>query len=680
MHLFADYVQPLTSWLHTNPDWALLFTFLISCIESLAIIGSLIPGSLTMTAIGILAGSGVMRLDLTLLAASLGAMAGDGASYTLGYVFRDQLGHIWPFTRYPSLLQYGKDFFMRHGGKSVLIGRFVGPLRAIIPVIAGMMNMPHLHFFVANLLSAIGWALLYVMPGYLIGTASSQLSTESARRMLGFIVVLALMIWVISKLVHWIIRSLNRWYNSHLHTLYQWSAKHPYYKRLFRDLADQNDSINSLTITLFFAWILCFIVSICLCFFVIQDTWINVIDNPTSFFLQSLRTHLFDGFFIILNFMISPLSLFGFFLIIAGSAVYVRDWRLLRYWISLACVSVVITQLISLAIPIPNPDSLYTININATFPVINLTWATSLFGFIICYLVEYHRNELSSLLRVLLTALLMLSGFAAIYFGDNWLTSVMAAYFIGLTISLIHWIFYQRKKTPHRHVGVVIILSASALLVTTTIEYVYHFQSIVANHTAKPQQYEINEDTWWHQKKPLLPLYTTNRVGKPIGLFNIQYAGSIQQLQQKLHEHGWKKQSKPLLYALMIRADGQHSTEELPVMEQLYLNKRPTLIMTYQNTKNSNIYILRLWHSNYHLNQYQEPIWLGSVVLARTKSTLSHSDKHAKNSPPMTLFPPLLPAIKCYRVTEIKVHDPHIKSLRYGNPAELLLIKESVQD
>ena len=85
MQLFADYVQPVTHWLYHHPHWALALTFLISFSESLAIIGSIVPGSVTMTAIGILAGSGVMRIDMTLLAAILGAVAGDSASYFMGY-------------------------------------------------------------------------------------------------------------------------------------------------------------------------------------------------------------------------------------------------------------------------------------------------------------------------------------------------------------------------------------------------------------------------------------------------------------------------------------------------------------------------------------------------------------------------------------------------------------------
>src|SRR5580704_13178436 len=146
MNLFVDYIQPLTDWLQANPRWSLFITFFIALAESLAIVGSIIPGSITMTAIGILAGSGVMRLDLTLIAAILGAVCGDSLSYALGFFYSERLLDVWPFKKYPKWLKYGKDFFARHGGKSVLLGRFIGPLRSLIPVIAGILHMKQWRF------------------------------------------------------------------------------------------------------------------------------------------------------------------------------------------------------------------------------------------------------------------------------------------------------------------------------------------------------------------------------------------------------------------------------------------------------------------------------------------------------------------------------------------------------
>ncbi|WP_197910446.1 DedA family protein [Desulfosarcina ovata] len=65
----------------------------------------------------------------------------------------------------------GAAFFKRHGSKSVLFGRFVGPVRPVIPVVAGMLGMQPRQFFIVNVLLAVGWALAYVLPGVFFGTS-----------------------------------------------------------------------------------------------------------------------------------------------------------------------------------------------------------------------------------------------------------------------------------------------------------------------------------------------------------------------------------------------------------------------------------------------------------------------------------------------------------------------------
>ena len=160
-----DDLKPLTDWLQANPGLAGLATFVISLAESLAIIGTLIPGTLVMGAIGALIGAGILPgIEITLWAIA-GAVVGDGMSYWLGYHYHGHIREIWPFRSYPSLLKKGENFFLKYGGMSVFMGRFIGPIRPIIPVVAGMMNMSPSRFTLANITSAIAWAPAYMMPG-----------------------------------------------------------------------------------------------------------------------------------------------------------------------------------------------------------------------------------------------------------------------------------------------------------------------------------------------------------------------------------------------------------------------------------------------------------------------------------------------------------------------------------
>ena len=181
MHFISDYTTAFTHWLQLHPEWALLIVFLVSFAESLAIVGLIIPGTVMMAMLGVLAGSGAIRIDLTIITAIVGAFMGDAASYYLGQIVSERLYTWWPFTLYPQWLHYAKVYFECHGVKSIFLGRFIGPLRSFIPVIAGMMHMKQSKFLIADFFSAILWALFYLGPGILIGTASTEISSADMR-------------------------------------------------------------------------------------------------------------------------------------------------------------------------------------------------------------------------------------------------------------------------------------------------------------------------------------------------------------------------------------------------------------------------------------------------------------------------------------------------------------------
>jgi undecaprenyl-diphosphatase len=155
-------------WLVANPAWAGFAIFIVSACESLAVVGLFIPGFIAMGIIGGLVSLGMLEPIPTLCWAILGAIVGDGLSYSLGRRFKHHLPYYWPFSRFPKWLARGKEFFIEHGGKSIIVGRFVGPVRPFIPVVAGMMSMDPRQFLLANVFSAIIWAPVYMFPGYLI--------------------------------------------------------------------------------------------------------------------------------------------------------------------------------------------------------------------------------------------------------------------------------------------------------------------------------------------------------------------------------------------------------------------------------------------------------------------------------------------------------------------------------
>lgn len=613
MHLFTDYIEPLTAWLYTHPHWALIITFLIALTESLAIVGSIIPGSVTMTAIGILAGSGVMRIDLTLLAATLGAIAGDSSSYLLGYAFSDRLVSIWPFSRYPNWLFYGKDYFARHGGKSVLVGRFIGPLRSIIPVIAGMMHMSHWRFFIANALSAIAWAIIYVTPGVLIGAASSELSPESATRLFVLILVLLASIWLLSVGLKWLFIRINRLLRSSLHDFWSWSSTHPHWAKFFKLVTPAYETNYYPTAALVMLLGLSTLLFLILAALVMHGDWISVLNSPTHLFMQSLRTHAFDVFFIVVSQIVSPLTLITLILTVTALTVYAQDWRSLTYWLSLNLFCTLILLAVHLLIHSPRPQDLLEIQAGNSFPTIELTYATALFSSLIFYMKTYYPGRLNGLFKIILSLSLLLAGLASIYLGDNWFTDNLGAYLCGFSLSLSHWLFYRRQAQQVVRPFLVPAIILVSLFLGSMTSCLLTYNKSIRSHQPYFAQYVFTDELWWNQRKPLLPMYRTNRIGQRISLFNIQYAGSLVHFTNALTAFGWKKQHDSLFNSILTRVSGQGASAQLPLMAQLYLNRKPVLVMTYQPNDGNPMQILRIWRSNYHLHHFHQPLWLGSV-------------------------------------------------------------------
>ena len=169
----SELFHQLTEWIRLHPDSAGLVVFAMALAESLAIVGVLIPGVIVLFGAGVLIGNGVLDFWTMCAWAVVGAVVGDGLSYWLGHHF-EYLTERWRWFRlHPDHLRKGITFFEKYGDLSVALGRFFGPIRAIVPLIAGLLHMPPRRFFIANVLSALLWAPAYLLPGMLFGEISS---------------------------------------------------------------------------------------------------------------------------------------------------------------------------------------------------------------------------------------------------------------------------------------------------------------------------------------------------------------------------------------------------------------------------------------------------------------------------------------------------------------------------
>lgn len=159
------YARQVLDFVEAHAHWAPWIAFVLAFGESLAVISLFFPATFVMVGLGALIEAGGAPFLPVWMAASIGAALGDAVSYWFGFHFKGRAPHVWPLRHYPALMERGERFFFRFGTWSVFIGRFFGPMRAVIPLIAGIFAMPQARFQMANIASAMLWALLLLTPG-----------------------------------------------------------------------------------------------------------------------------------------------------------------------------------------------------------------------------------------------------------------------------------------------------------------------------------------------------------------------------------------------------------------------------------------------------------------------------------------------------------------------------------
>ena len=155
-------------WLKDNPEWIALGVFGAAFIESFALIGVIIPGVVLLAVISGMASSSLNIFELVLIAYVASFLA-DILSFLIGTGISKSIHNLWPFNKYPNLLVQGRGFVKRFGILGIFVGKFIGPIRPLLPLTAGSLGMNFKHFLTVEVFSSFLWALIYTVPGYYAG-------------------------------------------------------------------------------------------------------------------------------------------------------------------------------------------------------------------------------------------------------------------------------------------------------------------------------------------------------------------------------------------------------------------------------------------------------------------------------------------------------------------------------
>src|SRR5258708_17033467 len=144
------HAQQVVEFVRVHEAWAAPVVFALAFGESLAFISLLIPAWAALVGIGVLISSSQLNFWPIWVAGSIGAALGDWLSYWVGVKLGPPVAHVWPLSRHPDLLPKREAFVKRWGVLAIFIGRFFWPLRASLPLGAGIFRMPSWQFQTAN--------------------------------------------------------------------------------------------------------------------------------------------------------------------------------------------------------------------------------------------------------------------------------------------------------------------------------------------------------------------------------------------------------------------------------------------------------------------------------------------------------------------------------------------------
>lgn len=150
-------------WLNKPNEIVYLFIFVVAFLESFFLVGLFLPGTIFMLFLGVFASYGNLFIPFAILAAAVGAFLSDLMSYTLGFRWGAMIvDHEKKYVFFRKHITTGKKFLRTHGGKSVLIGKFLGPVRSFMPFVAGLCYMKPLPFVWYDAIGSFAWSSLLI--------------------------------------------------------------------------------------------------------------------------------------------------------------------------------------------------------------------------------------------------------------------------------------------------------------------------------------------------------------------------------------------------------------------------------------------------------------------------------------------------------------------------------------
>ena len=606
------------AWISAHPVAAGGLILLIAFCDALAVIGIVVPALPLLFAVGVLVGLGHVSGPYAIVCAALGAFAGDALSYWIGHRWGPQLREHWPFRRYPQLLDRGERLFRRHGSKGLVIARYVGAVRPFVPAVAGMLRMPLRRYVPASVFAALTWAALFLAPGWVFGASYDAVAAVADRLLLALLALLAVsaLVWA-GVLYTW------RWFAGHADALLaralRWSRAHPRLGRYAVGLIDPNRPESAALVLL------------AVCLFAIGWAWFTwlatmlagggplALDHRVFEAMVALRNPLADRLMAALSSIGDAQVLLPASLLVLLWLSWRRRWMAAAHWLAALAFGLMLTSGLGAVVAMPRPVGAAA---GFGFPSIAVTMTTIAFGFFAILIAR----ELPGRNRVwpylLAGAAVSLLGFARLYLGAHWLSDIVGGVLFGLAWLLLLGIAYRRHMVRSLWVRPLAAVFYGTFAVAAAWHAPRSIDATLARFVPAAPQALLADEAWWQDDWATLPLQRNEREASQRWPLDVQIAGELAPVRQRLQARGWQVQPQAGWIATLGLLDARTPAARQPVLPATFDARAEVLLLRRPGPRAGELQVVRLWRAPARFDD-GTPLWLGSTQTLRHTRPLS---------------------------------------------------------
>lgn len=610
----TELAQDFLAWTQAHPGWALCLLFAAAALDAVFVIGVMVPAGPVLFALGALVALDVVDFWVCVSLAALGAYCGDGFSFWLGRRYGPQLFASPWLARRQAVIEGAQRFFDQHGGKGVLIGRFLGPLRAVLATVAGASGMRLWVFLLVDAVAVWLWALAFILPGVVFG-ASLGLAAEVAGRLALMIALLAFIGWGAFFLTRVLLAAASRYGERWIGRLLDLSRRYRRVGLFGAALADPKQPETPVLAVLAVAlWL-----AGGLALFLVSSPWLHAYPWPSDAAVYQWLRELHTPYGLSIATVLLHLGEWPVYGPVAAavlvSLILQRRARAAAHWVAALGFGAVLSIGLSLIPTLPPPYDYFGHPRPPGYSERDLVLAIIVYGFLPVVLGTRQPAAWRGWCYGLSATLISLIVASRLYVGAHWASHVL----IDLVIGLVWTAFLGLGLRRHRPVAVgrlVTVAPAFAALAVALLLQLSLQPGLPPPGDAPDAA--LDRRAWLAEGYRGFPTQRTDVAGRPKQPLNLQWAGELDAIRARLLAEGWEPPAElgggQMLRWLSPRAP----VGLLPVLPQVHAGERQALFLRRPLSDDQQL-ALRLWPSGVRLTD-GTPLWLGTLVVQEARA------------------------------------------------------------